>query len=169
MASKLVLSLSLPSNPIKTGDKRGNLRRIANQLIKAASGQSIPAVSMDARHSAVAASGTVTCASVAAADTVTVNGLVFTAVNGGTPTAVQFDMSGSDTADAASLVAAINASTDAAIQGVVTASNVAGVVTITAVVPGKTGNAITLSSSNGTRAAVSGARLSGGSETRVSF
>lgn len=100
------------------------------------------------------ASCTVTCASVSAADTVTVNGSVFTAVNGGTPTAAQFDMSGSDTADAAALVAAINATTDVLVAGIIKAKSAAGVVTIYSVATGTAGNAYTITTSNGTRLAI---------------
>lgn len=109
----------------------------------------------------VAATGTVTCASAAAADTVTVNGVTFTAVSG-TPAGNQFKVGVSDTADAASLVAGINASTTANIKGCVTATSALGVVTLTSSVAGYIGNCQTLASSNGTRLAVSGARLSGG-------
>jgi phage tail sheath gpL-like len=108
------------------------------------------------------ASGTVTCASVSAADTATINGVVFTAVNGGTPTSAQFDMSGSDTACAASLVAAINASIDPLLSGVVTAANAAGVVTVRAVTAGTAGNSLTLATSNNTRLAKSGTVLANG-------
>lgn len=167
MASKLVLSLSLPSNPIKSADKRNNLRRVANELIKYASGQSPTTITCDARHTCTAATGTVTLAACAAADTVTINGVTFTASS--TPSGEsEFEIDGDNTADAAALVAKINAHSNALITGLVTASNVLGVVTITATIPGKTGNCITLASSNGTRAAVSGARLTGGAETKVS-
>lgn len=109
------------------------------------------------------ATGTVTCANVSAADTVTINGIVLTAVNGGSPTSEQFDMSGTDTADAASLVSTINS--HATLSKYVSANQKAtpdGVVYITALTGGTGGNAYTLASSNGTRLAVSGAVLSGG-------
>lgn len=72
-----------------------------------------------------------------------------------------------DTATA--LAAAINASTTAIVNKHVTASAAAAVVTVTAVMPGHAGNAITLASSNGTRLAVSGARLASGTETITSY
>lgn len=108
----------------------------------------------------VAASGTVTCASVLAADTVTVAGQVFTAVNGGTPTSVQFDMSGTDTATAANLAAALSAHTT--VGKYVKAANVLGVVTITAVSNGYLGNLVSLATSNNTRLAKSGTALASG-------
>lgn len=113
------------------------------------------------RDTAVQATGTVTCASVSAADTVTINGVTFTAVAGAAG-ANQFSIDGNDTADGAALAAAVNASVTAGITGVVTAAAASGVVTFTASVPGLVGNAITLASSNGTRLAVSAARLAGG-------
>jgi phage tail sheath gpL-like len=113
----------------------------------------------------VQASGTVTCASVAAADTVTINGVVLTASS--TPSGeAQFEIDGTDAQDAAALAAIINA--HSTLQYVVSASAAAsGVVTITALQPGVIGNAITLASSNGTRAAVSGARLANGAGSAV--
>ena len=121
----------------------------------------------------VTASGTVTCASVADADTVTINGVVFTAVTA-SPTGDQFDQSGTDTADATDLARSINASTTELIKDYVTATSAAGVVTITSVYPGRMGNTQTLASSNGTRLAVSGARLASGTggiaaKTSVTF
>jgi hypothetical protein len=113
----------------------------------------------------VPASGTVTCAGVNAADTVTVAGQAFTAVNGGSPTSVQFDMSGTDTQTAANLAAALTAHTT--IGKYVKASNVAGVVTITAVSNGYLGNLVTLATSNNTRLAKSGTSLASGAGNNV--
>src|SRR5262245_53983408 len=80
---------------------------------------------------------TVTLATVNAGDTVTVNGVVFTAVNG-SPTGNQFDMSGSDAADAATLVTAINASASAGVSGIIEAVRPAatGAVNIYAIATG---------------------------------
>jgi hypothetical protein len=66
--------------------------------------------------------------SVAADDTVTINGLVFTAKTSATLASRFFDQSGSDTADAASLVAGVN-DADYGVPGVF-ASNSSGVVTL---------------------------------------
>lgn len=109
------------------------------------------------------ATGTVTLASVLAADTFTLNGVVFTAVNG-SPTGNQFDMSGTDTADATSLVNAINNVLPSAVgvYGLIKARSAAGVVTLYAVTGGTTANAYTLVSSNGGRLAVSGATMASG-------
>lgn len=106
-----------------------------------------------ARHRA---SCTVTLATVSAADTVTVNGVVFTAVNG-SPVGNQFDMSGTDAADAATLVTAINNCTTAGVFGLIEAVRPAasGVVNIYAIAANSTvGNAYTIASSNGARLAI---------------
>lgn len=110
--------------------------------------------------SGVQASGTITAASALAADTVTVNGVVFTAVSGA-GTAHQFDISGSDTAAAASLATKINA--DATLALIVSAANASSAVcTITALKTGTAGNAYTLATSNNTRLAKSAATLTSG-------
>lgn len=112
----------------------------------------------------VAASGTAVCASVNAADTVTINGVVFTAVTGAAANA-QFDRSGTDSETATNLVTAVNSITGsnaAMVSGFVTGSASGATATFTATHKGLLGNAITLASSNGTRLAVSAARLTGG-------
>ncbi|HUR93058.1 MAG TPA: hypothetical protein VMY76_00650 [Gemmatimonadales bacterium] len=152
-------------------DPRVVLNSILNHLAGGLNG-SHGVSGFNVRDTAVAASGTVTCASVSAADTVTLNGVTFTAVAGAAG-ANQFSIDGNDTADGAALASAINASVSAAIVGVVTATAASGVVTITAAQPGKVSNAITLASSNGTRLALGGlsnGRLSGGSnDTALAF
>lgn len=147
-------------------------------------------------------SGTVTLASVTAGQTVTIGGVTFTAITGTSTSLTQFDVSGNDTADAAALVAKINA--HPFLREQVVASNASGVVTVRqlpfgptqtlglsksgagitvsgttlaaaasvlfcAVEKGQSGNLHTLASSNGTRLAVSGARLTGGSSTVFTF
>lgn len=92
-----------------------------------------------------------------------------TLANGAAVANNQFDFAASDTVNAASLVTAIGASSTSLVSGHVTAANVAGVVTLTAKELGLAGNAITLASSNGGRLAVSGARLTGGTETLIPF
>jgi len=77
----------------------------------------------------------------------------------------QFDFGGSNSETATALAAAINASTTAIVNKHVTAAAASGVVTVTAKIPGHAGNAITLASNNGTRLAVSAARLTSGTET----
>lgn len=108
----------------------------------------------------VSATGTVTAATVLAGDTVTINGVVFTATGSVAP-ANYFNIGASNTTCAAALATSINASTSALIQGMVTASSALAVCTITALPAGKVGNAYTLASSGATLA-VSGSRLTGG-------
>lgn len=120
------------------------------------------AVSVDGL--ATAASATVTFASAVGADTVTVNGVVFTAVSGAAG-ANQFDISGGNTTGAASLASSINNSATALVPATVIATAAVGVLTIKAVVPGITGNAYTLATSNNTRLVNSvnaGGRLTAG-------
>lgn len=112
----------------------------------------------------VAATGTVTCASVSAADTVTVGNIVFTAVSG-TPSGNQFKRGVSDTADGLSLATAINANTT--LSQYVSAANATGAVTVTYLTTGVVGNALQLSSSNNTRLAVV-AMASGTNDTSTS-
>lgn len=109
----------------------------------------------------VAASGTITAASVQANDTITINGVVFTAKTT-TAGANEFNIGASDTTCAAAIVTSINASTTALIQGFISPSSALGVVTLTAIPAGVVGNAYTLASSTNVRLAVSGARLAGG-------
>ena len=159
----LVVTANDSDTPVST-DATKTALQLRNAFSKLSSGHNSGAYSVACRTAAVAASGTVTLANASVADTVTIAGVVFTAVASGA-TGDQFNQGGTDTADADSLVTAINASSSAGITGCVTASNNSGVVTITASQPGSIGNAITLASSNGTRLAVSGARLASGAET----
>jgi len=160
---------TLDPDPINSEDPRNSCLRASRMLADVATGDYPGTCAVVADTSAVAASGTVTCAAAAAADTVTVAGVTFTAVAGAAG-ANQFSIDGDNTADAAALAAAINASVTAGVTGCVTASNnSSAVVTITASTPGKIGNAITLASSNGTRLAVSGARLASGAGTRTTL
>jgi len=110
----------------------------------------------------VAATGTVTLATVLAGDTVTINGLVYTAVAGAKANNTQFSIDGTDTVDAADLVDSITNDTRQGTLADITATNSLGVVTLTSTAKGTDGNAVTLVSSNGSRLAVSGATFSGG-------
>lgn len=84
-----------------------------------------------------------------AADTVTINGVVLTAVsNGSTPTNNQFKVGTDATSVAANLTAAIMASTSDALAGVVRASSALGVVTVTCLIGGVIGNSISVSESS---------------------
>ena len=124
---------------------------LAIQEAKDSSGTSAQALSgATVTHTANASSNiiTATLVSVAANDTIVVNGLTFTAKTSADLSAREWDQSGSDTADAASLVAGINDVT----YGVpgVTASNSSGVVTLKsddgdlAITATETGTTITL-------------------------
>lgn len=87
-------------------------------------------------------------------DTVTINGSVFTAKAAEDTGAAEFDISGTATAAAASLVACITASVDPLIDGIVTATNAAGVVTVRMVATGT--GVVTFVSSDADGLAVSG-------------
>ena len=97
----------------------------------------------------LAAECTVTLATFLVAGTITINGLVFTAhVDTTTVANREFDISGTDTADAGELVICINDAT----YGVpgVTASNVAGAVTLKATEPGEVAITVTSLPDDGT-------------------
>lgn len=136
-----------------------NPKGMINDLLDYLSGiESGHAANMDvSTGSAVfaAASATVTLASVLNNDTVTINGVVFTAKTAA-PVGDQFLVGVSNTADAAALAACINASTTAGAAGVLYATSALAVVTVYSVVKGVVGNAISIASSNGGRLAVAG-------------
>ena len=71
-------------------------------------------------------------------ETITVNGVVFTAKTSGA-TGNQFNIGSSVTANAANLAAAINASTTAGIINTVGATSALGVVTFFSIIPGSVG------------------------------
>lgn len=109
------------------------------------------------------ASCTLTLASVLNAQTVTINGVVYTA-HTNTQANDQFDISGSDTADAANLALAINNSTTAGSAELI-ATSAAAVVTVKARRGGIAGNLITVAVSNATvtiGGSASSGRLGGG-------
>ena len=78
--------------------------------------------------------------------------------NGAALTNNQFDFEGTDTTTAVDLARAINASTTAAVNQT-KATQATTVVTVTALPIGAAGNAITFTSNNGTRLAVTGSGL----------
>lgn len=142
-----------------TADQEG-LQKLCNFLEAAKTG--CEPCSIDVQTSStdpVAASGTVTLATVAADDTVTIGAVTLTA-KASPANENQFSQAGTDTVDAASLVSKINA--HSVLSKVVFASSESGVVTITSLVKGLIGNQIALASSDGTTLAVSGAFLAGG-------
>jgi hypothetical protein len=79
----------------------------------------------------------VTLAAVAAADTVTINGVVFTAVAGAAG-ANQFSVDGTDIVDASGFVTSVNASVTPLVSGYVKADNRSGTVTLAGVTAGQT-------------------------------
>lgn len=81
-----------------------------------------------------------------AADTVTINGVAFTA-RAANPAANEYVLSSTAATNATNLAAAINASTTAKIKGTVFALAVGAVITIYAVDPGQGGNLFTCSES----------------------
>lgn len=81
-----------------------------------------------------------------AGDTITINGVVFTARASGA-TGNEFNIGGTPTLNATNLAAAINASTTARIIGTVAASSSAGVVTFSSIVPGSVGLTTTITES----------------------
>jgi len=108
------------------------------------------------------ATGTVTVATPLANDTVTINGLVYTAVAGVKADNTEFSIDGTDTETATDLAASVNADTRTGTLGDVSATSAAAVVTLTQyVVKGAAGDPTTLASSGGTLT-VSGATFSGG-------
>jgi hypothetical protein len=110
----------------------------------------------------VVATGTATCASVDAADSISINGQAITA-HATTAANNQFVVGATDAATATNLAAAINGSTTAIVSKHVRALARSAVVHIFARYGGIAGNAISLSTSDGTDLAVSGTgRLTGG-------
>lgn len=109
------------------------------------------------------AAATAEMASVAEDDTITINGNVFTAVDGevvlGEPT---FDCSGTDTQTAASLVAQVAAYESPTLSGLIAAKSAAAVVTLYALTQGTAGNAFSLAVSDPVTIVISGALFTGG-------
>jgi hypothetical protein len=95
--------------------------------------QSRPSIVAGTAH----AVGTVTLATALAADTVTINGVAFTAVTG-VAGANQFSIDGTDIVDASGLVTSINASVTALVSGYVKADNRSATVTLASVTAGQT-------------------------------
>jgi len=97
------------------------------------------------------------------ADTVVANDLTYTAISGTKADNTEFDISGTDIQAAADLVDSINNDVRVGTLGVITSANGGtAVVTMTSDQLGIAGDATTLTSSDGTRLAVSGAVFSGG-------
>lgn len=147
---------------------KSELDRMAGNFASEDNGYSLINTSEGGTPRAIAADGTVTCASVLAGDTFTANGLLYTAVNGAKANNEQFDMSGTNDQCATDLADSIENDTRVGIDEVghnLSSSSLAAVVTIVDDVKGIDGNLITLLSSDGGRLAVSGATLTGGAAT----
>jgi phage tail sheath gpL-like len=150
-----VIRSNTDEQPWISGAKNYSLNRLINYLASVLGGARSGAVTIEARNTAVAATGTVTLSSSSGTVGATINGVSVTTA-----------FATSDTVTAAALAAAINASGSALVNKHVTATSALGVVTVTAVHPGYAGNAVTLAAS-GTGATASGARLTGGSSDAV--
>ena len=145
-------------------DAAQDIERLSQWILARGAGIKGEGVTIKAKVGAVKATGTVTFTGDPSADeTVTINGVAFTAKASGA-TGNQFNIGANVTAPAATLAAATNASNTAGIVNVVSASSAEGVVTLTSVVPGLVGNAITLAE-NMSNTTVSGSgRLTGGTD-----
>lgn len=109
----------------------------------------------------VHASGTATLVSVLVGETITVNGLIYTAVSGAKANDTEFDISGTDTAAATDLADSIDDDVRVGTLDDVTATSSINVVTITQTVGGTGGNATTLADDTAA-ITLSGATFTGG-------
>lgn len=142
----------------RADDDAGNGRRLISLIKGLASGAIQGTIDVSGSTTApAAATGTLTLSGALATETAVIGGVTFTASASPSGEA-EFDISGDDTADAASLAAKIAA--HSTLGAVVTASAASGVVTITALQKGVIGNFITIVGDTGITA--SGATLSGG-------
>lgn len=170
MATRYTVEVStgdLPQ-PVISGARSLSAKNLSLLFDKLACGGNSCPATVTVRNGVVKASASITFASCANNDTITIGGIVITAKTAG-PTGDQFLCGVSDTADAAAAAALINSTTTAGLSGVITASSVGAVLTLTASVAGKIGNAVTVATSNGTRLAITGGatRLASGAETLV--
>lgn len=111
----------------------------------------------------VSATATITLATVLAGSTVTINGLVYTAVAGVKANFTQFSIDGSDTVDAADLADSINNDTRVGTLKSVTAIAAVAIITLTSTAVGAAGNAVTLAEDTGASTiTISGPTFSGG-------
>lgn len=169
MAASLIIKINSPLTSAQiqrairsTTDARGQCERLKHLFTRLECGASAANFSVQTAAAATAAAKqtiTLTYASIANADTVTIAGVVLTCVTG-TPAGVQFKKVTDATVTAANLVALINATATLNIYG--WAANVAGVVTFTAHEAGLAGNFITVATSNATGFGLGAATLAGG-------
>lgn len=138
----------------------GGARQIAQRIVnyinslftgsESAMSSSIPPqIAISIQENEVQASGTLTCVSVIATNSVVINGVSFTAVDSA-PGTNEFVRTADNAVTATNLAAAINASATALISGYVTASALSNVVTVTSVFYGLSGNQATMSTTGGT-------------------
>lgn len=159
--------LWLESNFETAGGKTAIAQRLVDYIQRIISGNELaygtsqpPSLALSITGNAVRASGTLTCVSVIATDTVLINGVEFAAVNSGA-TGNQFVRTADNTVTATNLAAAINASVTALVSGYVTATSALGVVTVYSTNYGIFGNQVTMSTTGGTITS-SVTRLAGG-------
>ena len=150
---------------LRAGADKVTLKRLANQLNGLAAGALQGNVKLTGSATdAVAASGTLTLASVIATDACTIGPVTFTFTSTpstSTATAQDVEVDGADdTADAAALAAAINANQTT--KEVVYATSSGAVVTVTARVPGLIGNMIAISDADSTITTSGSGYLAGG-------
>lgn len=125
------------------------------------------AITLTSQDGTIVVSGSGTLTGGVTADTVTINGLVYTAVAGAKSDNTEFSIDSTDTATATDLAASVTADTRTGTLGDVIAESAVAIVTLTQTLGGTGGNATTLVSSDGTRLAVSGATFSGGTDGPV--
>ena len=128
-----------------SGNRRRSLSNLVNLLEGINSGSNNPGATVDVAYSssnpvAATATATITYASIANADTITLFGATLTCVTG-TPSTDEFKKQTDATVTAANLVTAANA--NATIAKYCTASSSAGVVTFTCNTKGVLGNVLT--------------------------
>ncbi len=152
VASHCAVNIGGSSNTTGAGSSE-TIQNIAKYLQSLAIGKGLNVVYFDTAVSA-STTGTFT-GDPSAGDTVTINGVAFTARASGAVANEYNITAGSVTANAAALAAAINASVTARIINTVGATSALGVVTFYSIVPGSTGipATITESTSNFTVAA----------------
>ena len=113
------------------------------------------------------ATGTITCLGVTAGKTVTVNGLVYTAVAGAKADDTEFSIDTSDNACALDLADSIDGDVRAGTTLDTGATAATNVVTVEETVGGLAGNAITLASDDAVLLNVSGEILTGGKDSPI--
>ncbi len=167
MAKSLILTVNVDRASVSdiardATDDRGGVKAVEKLISKIGSGAYSGSIGIQTSTAAAArASGTITLtyASVANNDTVTIAGITLTCVTG-SPTGAQFKKEVDLATTTQNLVNLIN--NLATLNIYVSATRSAGVVTVTAHQSGIIGNLITLATSNGTGFALSASALANG-------